>query len=85
MTDPSFGLLLCEGGTRSSRAPERVKAHFLCLLKIAFATMCAPRSEGMLSKPHICTIFTFLAAASSWYFLMVLDTQGTSPAVQIRV
>ena len=57
--------LTLQAHTSSSRAPERVMAHFLCLLKIAFATMCAPRSEGMLSKPHMCTIFTFLAAASS--------------------
>ena len=79
---PLIRALALRGHTRSSRLPERVEAHFLCLLKMAFATMCAPRSEGMLSKPHMCTIFTFLAAASSWYFLIVLETQGTSPAGQ---
>ena len=75
-----MGLLFCKRAQKAQERKERVQTHFLCLLKIAFATMCAPRSEGMLSKPHMCTIFTFLAAASLWYFLMVLDTHGTSPA-----
>ena len=53
-----------------------------CCFCMWVATRWAPRSEGMLSKPHMCTIFTLLAAAWEWYFLMVRATQGTSPAVQ---
>lgn len=67
-------------GRIKATGEESGGAYFLYLLKMAVATICAPRSEGMLSKPHMWTILTFFAAASSWYFLMVRDTHGTSPA-----
>ena len=40
---------------------------------------CTPRSEGIESKPHECTIRAPVERAGSWFSAMLSRTKSTSP------